>query len=232
MMKGFSLLEFLVATTLFFSIVFAGYASWNSEKDLLGEVLQRSRPEEESNYRLLILQNLILNASDGFRQNLFLEKAPFFFPDLDFGQSPVPNAFSVVRPLGPSIRFERAGGAYRIPAVPALNPGSVVVMAGCSDTGQYDWNYARVSSVSVSGNDQNLTLNFFLSRSKLDFGSLMEVEIDGFSYQSQTLYSISPSGQSEPFFGPLDEFQYSWKSPQLRIFWRAGLIEAHFTTTL
>ena len=52
-MRGSSLVEFLCATSFFLVLVLAGFKALDAEMQLSQMMIDRTRPEEESNYRLL-----------------------------------------------------------------------------------------------------------------------------------------------------------------------------------
>lgn len=229
MNRGFSLIEFAVATSFFLVLILTGYGAVSTENDLLAAMIARTRPEEESNYRLLVIGAFFQNASAQFKKNFLLQETPFFFPDLQFGQKPVVNEFSIARPLSDPIPFERDLNAYRIPLGIAIQPGNLVVLSGVNGSSNFDWNYARILKVTPDVSSQILNLQFLLARTQLDSGVLAETEIHGFSFRNQYLYWISPKGQPSPYFGKLDAFSYQWSPPQLKIFWQKGLITSDFT---
>lgn len=231
MSKGFSLLEFLVATSFFLIVVFTAYKTVATERDLFLGMAARTRPEEESNYRLLVIKAFFQNVSAVLKKDALLAEAPFFFPDLQFGQVPNPQEFSIARPLSDPVPFVREINLYRIPSGIPLPVGTLLLLAGVNSGNGFDWNYARVVRIQTGATDQKLQLQFLLPRSQLDSGKLVPVDLHGFSLRNQTLYWISPAGQPAPFFGKLDDFSYEWNNTQLKMAWRKGLIASTFTVT-
>lgn len=231
MSKGFSLLEFLIATSFFLIIVFTAYKTVATERDLFLGMAARTRPEEESNYRLLVIKAFFQNASAAFKKDALLAEAPFFFPDLQFGQVPNPAEFSIARPVSDPVPFVREISLYRIPFGIPLPVGSLLLLAGVNAGNAFDWNYARIISIQTGASDQKLQLHLLLARSQLDSGRLVPVDLHGFSLRNQTLYWISPAGQPAPYFGKLDDFSYVWNSTQLKMAWRKGLVASTFTVT-
>lgn len=231
MSKGFSLLEFLVATSFFLIVVFTAYKTVATERDLFLGMAARTRPEEESNYRLLVIKAFFQNVSAALKKDVLLAEAPFFFPDLQFGQVPNPQEFSIARPLSDPVPFVREISLYRIPSGIPLPVGTLLLLAGVNSGNGFDWNYARVVRIQTGATDQKLQLQFLLPRSQLDSGKLVPVDLHGFSLRNQTLYWISPAGQPAPFFGKLDDFSYEWNNTQLKMAWRKGLIASTFTVT-
>jgi hypothetical protein len=231
MSKGFSLLEFLIATSFFLTVVFTAYKTAATERDLFLGMIARTRPEEESNYRLLVIKAFFQNVSAAFKKDAMLAEAPFFFPDLQFGQVPNAQEFSIARPLSDPIPFAREVSLYRIPLGIALQPGNLLLLAGVNSANEFDWNYARLIRIQTGTTDQKLQMFFLLARSQLDSGKLVPVDLHGFSLRNQTLYWISPAGQPAPYFGKLDDFSYQWNNVQLKMGWRKGLISSSFVVT-
>jgi hypothetical protein len=231
MNKGFSLLEFLIATSFFLTMIFTAYKTLATERDLFVEMTARTRPEEESNYRLLVIKAFFQNASASFKRDALLAEAPFFFPDLQFGQLPNPVEFSIARPISDPVPFARDLNLYRVPATLLFTPGTLLLLAGVNPANAFDWNYARVVSSQIIGTEQKLQLQFLLARSQLDSGKLVAVDVHGFSLRNRTLYWISPAGQPAPYFGKLDDFNYQWNNTQLKMSWRKGMITSTFVVT-
>ena len=229
-MKGFSLLEFLAGSSIFLAGLLLMYSNVDTEKDLLDRSIARTRPEEESNYRLLILKNLLQDSATGFSADPFLEHAPHFFPDLDFGIATRADAFSIARPLASIVSFQLATKTTVVCARPyPLQTGDILALAGVTNAGNFDWNYARVKQ---AFSDRTYSVEFELTRDPPVAGSLVNVQVDGFVFQNSSLYWVTGSGPLQPFFGPIDDFRYLWNGRQLTVFWRTGSIEADITATL
>ncbi len=231
-MKGFSLLEFVIAAHLCLLILLTGYGLLDREKDFLAQMSRWTRPEQESNYRLLVLRNLLQDSSQQLKRNAFLQNIPFFFTDLNFGKEQRTDAFSFVRPLSGPLWFRREGFWYHIPRSPLLKAGTTLLLGGSDAAGKFQWNFARVLLDDPAGSTQRLKLKFLVSNADIDSGSLIQAEIHGFLWKNQTLYWVSPSGSLSPYFGSLDDFSYDYSGTQVTISWRIGEITAHFRSTL
>ena len=229
MMKGFSLLEFLIAISFFFILLLSGYNGLDSQNGLLLEMMARTRTEEESNYRLLVLQAILEKSSEKFQSDLWLSESDYFFEDLNFGSEQTKDSFSFAIPFGDPMRFQWDGSQIVIPASAKISGKRTLLLAGLGTGGGYVWNYAKVLQISASGGFQQVKLEFLLKKDPIQYGSVMEVEVNGIVFRPDGLYWVSPSGQYEPFFEQVGEFQYQWKDPRLRIFWRAGRNDAFLT---
>jgi prepilin-type N-terminal cleavage/methylation domain-containing protein len=217
---GFSLLELLVAMSIFGVIIFCGYEALNSDRELFHQMIIRTKPEAESNYRQLLIQGLISHSTEGFKRDPFTEEAPHFFQDLNFGQETTADKFSIVRPTSDPAPFQKEGSLFRTSA--KLKADAVLLLAGCDTGGNFQWNYARISHVSVIGNYQYLALTALSTNDEVQFGSLQQVQVWGFSFHQDTLYLVSPSGSSEPYFA-VDSFSYQWNKPLLNLQWQPNL---------
>jgi hypothetical protein len=231
MMKavGFSILEFLLGMSLFLFILIYGYSGFDLESRLIGQMTARVRPEEESNYRLLVIKNLLQDARTPFLRDWRLANVPIFFTDLNFGKTLRADAFSVARSEGPPLDFVVNSGWIELSQASSFAKDDLVASAGATDAGTFDWTYAKVSEVA---SPQKIKVTDLLSRNVVLSGCLMKIEIDGFVYRNNTLYAVSSSGQNEPFFGPLENFTYSWETPQLLISWKSGFMNCSFRATL
>lgn len=230
-MKGFSLLEFLIATSFLLLMLLSGYQAFDSQLHLSKEMFLRTRPEEESNYRLLVVRNTLNGSSEKQKLDPFLAEVPLFFTDLNFGKQKRADAFSIAIPRNAPRRFQRENDSYRIPLVPSVQIKQLLLLAGVNSKDQFDWNYATVVEVLPESQWQILKLNFLLARDPLDYGALMEAEINGLSFKNNTLYWVTPAGQSEPFFSLLNGFGYEWNQQQLTVSWQAGQIDSKFSLT-
>jgi hypothetical protein len=227
--KGFSILEFLLGMSLFLFLLIYGYSGFDLESRLIGQMTARSRPEEESNYRLLVMKNLLQNARIPFLQDWRLANIPIFFTDLNFGKTLRSDAFSVARSQGPPLEFVENSGWIEMSKASSFAKGDLLALAGASGSGTFDWTFAKVSEVA---SPEKIKIDDLLSRTAVVSGCLMKIEIDGFLYRKGTLYAVSSSGQNQPFFGPLESFQYSWEAPQLLISWKSGFMNCDFRATL
>lgn len=231
MMKGFSLLEFLIATSFLLVMLLSGYQAIESQWHLSKKMLSRTRPEEESNYRMLVVRNFVHGSTEKQKLDPFLAEVPLFFTDLSFGKTQQKDAFSLAIPRNTPRRFQRENNLYRIPLIPAVKEKQLMLLAGVNSKDQFDWNYATVLQVLIDKQWQTLKLDFLLQRDLMDYGALVEVEINGLSFKNNTLYWISPAGQPEPFFSLLNAFGYEWDQQKLSVFWQAGLIDSKVSMT-
>lgn len=217
------MLEFLVATSFFCIILLAGYEALDSQQFLLSQMERRTFTDQKSNYRILVLRNLLQDASAGFQQDGLTGSIPCFFPDLDFGRSEQPTSFSVALPRGVPRRFVRDPFNGLILTEPAsdLKPTSLVALGGqCGD--DFCWNYGRIKTTSSTSGMLQLELEFLVPGNIPVAGSLIRVELHGFQFADNTLYWISPTGQSEPFWPSLDDFAYEYSSKSLILSWLTG----------
>jgi hypothetical protein len=229
MMKGFSILEFLISMSLFLFILIYGYSGFDLESRLIGDMTQRARPDEESNYRLLVVKNLLQDARTPFLRDWRLAQVPIFFTDLNFGKTARSDAFSFAHALGPPVEFVLNSGSLETSQAVPVAKGDLLAAAGTTEDGSFGWTYARVTDIA---SPQEFKIKDLLDKPTLLSGCLMKVEMDGFLYRYETLYSVSPAGQNEPFFGPLDSFDYSWSDPQLLVSWKSGFLNCNFRATL
>lgn len=228
-MKGFSLLELLIAVSFFLVILLAGYKTFDSQKCLFDETLIRTRPEEESNYRLLVLKDLILLSSGKLKRDPMLEAAPFFFQDLRLGEQQRTDSFSFAYPVGNALPFQREGKLFRIPASPVVQTQRHFLLAGLDCNGSYNWNYGITRKITPHSMEQRVQLKFLLDKPLLDFGTMIECAINGFLFEDNMLYWVSPSGRTLPFFGPLEDFRYEWNGLQLKVCWQKEPVNAEFS---
>lgn len=220
MKPGFGLLEFMVALSFFCVMLLAGYAAWDLQQFLMNQAALRTWPEQGSNYRLLVMRNLLEGASAGFHQDSLTGAIPFFFPDLRFGAAPDTHSFSVAVPRGVPHHFERDAfnGFLHADAVSDLKPGMTLALGGnCGD--QFCWNFARLKSIHTL----DLEIEPLTTEGIPDSGALLQTDVAGFSFQDDTLYWISPAGQSEPFWPSLDDFQYEYNGGQLTLTWQTKM---------
>lgn len=227
MSRGFSLLEFLVASSLFTGVILGGYEFLDQELRLHKHVLRLTRPEAELNYRMLVVRTFLEDATRGRDTDPFLMPAPAVFPDLQFGQDPEDHAFSIACPIGQPARFVREGGVLRISGAAPLKAGTVILLGGATPAGEYMWDYLRLDSVSSAGADQWLQGASLLNRGLPDFGSLIPVELQGLAFRNGTLYWVQPSGELSPFMD-LDDFHCSQIGNLIQINWQNGTIRSAF----
>jgi hypothetical protein len=228
-MKGFSILEFLVALSFFFLILLSGYNALESEGSILREMLARTITEQESNYRLLVLQSVIQKSSEKFHSDPWLAEAVYFFEDLNFGKEKKEDCFSFAIPFGDVVPFQWDGSQIFVPAVAKISGKRSLLLAGVGMNGSFVWNYGKVLAISSAGGLQQVKVDFLLKKDPIQYGTAMEVEVNGIAFRPDGLYWISPAGQYEPFFEQAGEFQYQWKQPFLKVFWRAGTNDAFVT---
>jgi hypothetical protein len=230
MMKGVTLLEFLVSTSLFVLLLIFSYHTFDSQRRLLNQMESQTKPEEESNYRMLLVKHFLEKCSSKLKVDPFLEAAPVFFPDLSFGQNPQKNSFSVAYITGVPIRFQRAGGNYQVRANVAAK--KVYLLAGSDGAGNYCWNYSLVEQIWVTSEGLTVQLKNLSSTPEVERGTLIEVEVHGFLFQNRTLYWISPGGAAQPFIASIDSFEYSWSNPALTMLWKKSAIQMEFRCAL
>ena len=231
-MRGVTLLEFLAGLSLFLVLLFFSYHAFDSQTRLIKNVSARTEPEQESNYRLLLIKHFLERSSLRLRGDPFLEGAPIFFQDLAFGKSVQSNAFSVVRVTGLVLPFERSGFHYKLQSGAGVNPDKTYLITGSDSAGDFSWNYARIDQILPSAQQTLVRMEPFTMNPEVQKGSLIEVEIHGFIFQNQTLYWISPGGAYQPYFTPLDSFEYTWSEPNLTVRWKKGLIRMEFRCAL
>jgi hypothetical protein len=220
-MRGFSLLEFVIATTFLCIIFLTGFQVLEAQKLLSTQITGRTQSEEESNYRAMVLKNFFHEVAAAFHRDSLLSKMPFCFPDLNFGLSPSQNSLSIAVPKSASIPFVYDGSKLKISSAFPVQPDQTMALAGsCAD--QYCWNYAKVTGIVLNGSVQELTIQPFLNEPVPEGGSLLLVELNGFAFQKDTLFWISPAGANEPFWAPLDDFRFDWSGSQVHFYWHAG----------
>lgn len=227
MHRGFSLLEFLVASSIFAGVILGGYEFLDHELRLHRHILRLTRPEAELNYRMLIVRTFLEDATRGREADPFLAQAPAVFPDLQFGQEPEDRAFSVACPIGGPVRFARDGTALRVSGAGPFQAGTVILLAGATDSGEYLWDYLRLEVVTATGVDQLLQGVSLLDRSLPDLGTLIPVELHGLAFRDGTLYWVQPSGTLSPFTD-LDDFHCSQIGKLIQINWELGNIRSSF----
>jgi len=230
-MHGSTLVEFLCATAFFLALVLSGFKALDAEMQISQAMIERTRPEGESNYRLLAFKAFFQSSASRFRKNPVLAEVPYFFSGLNFGQQPSSSSFSLARPLADSAPFIKEGPIWRVPSDAAVAVDMIVATAGVTTDGNFAWNYGKVLTVNPQPTELHLELELFLPDQDFASGVFAPVEIHGFTHNNNALYWIGPSGQSQPYFGPVEEFLYEWTGTRLKISWRAGMIETSFTVT-
>jgi prepilin-type N-terminal cleavage/methylation domain-containing protein len=231
-MRGVTLLEFLVAISLFSLILFLSYHSFEEQRFVVNQMESRTRPEEESNYRMLLIKHFVEKSSQRLKVDPFLEGAQIFFRDLSFGAEPQKNAFSIAHIVGNPFPFVHSASSWKVPLTSGVERKKTYLLAGSDNSGNFGWTYCIADSVS-SGAD-SLIVNFtpLLQGPILEKGTFIEVEIHGVLFQNHTLFWISPGGSQQPYFDGLDNFEYEWNNPMLTIAWEKGVIKAEFRCAL
>jgi hypothetical protein len=191
-------------------------------------MIDRTRPEEESNYRLLAFKAFFHSSASRFKKSSVLSEIPYFFSGLDFGRQPSTSSFSMARPMSDPMPFVHEGGVWRVPVDANVVQDTVVALAGMTADAEFSWNYGRVTNVIVQPQELQLSVDLFLALPDLQSGYFAPVEVHGFAHNNNALYWIGPSGQSEPYFAPVEEFNYEWSGSRLTMRWRSGLIETSF----
>lgn len=228
MNRGFSLIEFVVASTLFLAFILAGFRFLDNESYFHKHIVGLTRPEAELNYRRLVVRNFFGGVTERMQRDAFLSQATVVFPDLNFGRMPETTAFSVACPTGDPARYARIGNWLQASASEAPSVGTVVLLAGADADGNYCWDYRRVEEISL------LAPNYFMTGSSLsggnlpDLGTFVPVELQGLAFRDGVLYWVQPSGEMSPFLKPLDQFQCNWNGQLLEIEWRSGRAAASF----
>jgi hypothetical protein len=230
-MRGSTLVEFLCAITFFLTLVLSGYKALDAEMQISQMMISRTKPEKESNYRLLAFKAFFQSSASRFKKNPVLTEVPYFFSGLDFGQTPSADSFSIARPLADPAPFIKVGPIWRVPLGSSVAVDTVVVVAGVTTDGNYGWNYGKVLTITPQPSELHLELQLFLGEENFTSGFFAPVEVHGFAHNNDALYWIGPSGQSQPYFSPVETFQYEWNGARLKINWHAGLIESSFTVT-
>ncbi len=230
-MRGSTLVEFLCATTFFLTLVLSGYKALDAEIQISQMMISRTKPEKESNYRLLAFKAFFQSSASRFKKNPALSEVPYFFSGLDFGQTPSADSFSIARPLADPAPFIKVGPVWRVPAGSPVAIDTVVVVAGVTTNGNYGWNYGKVLTIAPQASELHLELQLFLTEENFTSGFFAPVEVHGFAHNNNALYWIGPSGQFQPYFAPVEAFQYEWNGARLKINWHAGLIESSFTVS-
>ncbi len=228
-MRGSTLVEFLCAITFFLTLVLSGYKALDAEMQISQMMISRTKPEKESNYRLLAFKAFFQSSASRFKKNPALAEVPYFFSGLDFGQTSSADSFSIARPLADPAPFIKVGPIWRVPSGSSVTVDTVVVVAGVTTNGNYGWNYGKVLTITPQASELHLELQLFLAEENFTSGFFAPVEVHGFAHNNNALYWIGPSGQSQPYFAPVEVFQYEWNGTRLKINWHAGMIESSFT---
>ncbi len=230
-MRGSSLVEFLCATSFFLVLVLAGFKALDAEMQLSQMMIDRTRPEEESNYRLLAFKAFFQSSASRFKKSSVLSDIPFFFSGLDFGRQPSSSSFTLARPMADPMPFIHEASIWRVPVDASVAIGTTVALAGMTSDAEFSWNYGKVTDVLPQPQELHLLVDLFLNQPELLSGYFVPVEVHGFAHNNNALYWIGPSGQSQPYFGPVEEFLYQWTGSRLTMTWRSGLIQASFSVT-
>jgi prepilin-type N-terminal cleavage/methylation domain-containing protein len=232
-MRGMTLLELLVAISLFSVIVFVSYHAFEEQRVVLKGMESRARPETESNFRMLVIKHFLERSSGKFRIDPFLEKADFFFPDLSFGSQPESGKFSAAVVTGTPIRFIRSGSNVMVATGSPVEKKKTYLLAGRDSAGSFGWRYDECEQISTTASGIVVTLKSLETKAPtLENGTLIEIEIHGFAYQNSTLYWISPGGAMQPYFNDLDRFEYTWNKPTLTVTWQKGELQTEFRCEL
>jgi hypothetical protein len=228
-MRGSSLVEFLCAIAFFLTLVLSGYKALDAEMQISQMMINRTKPEKESNYRLLAFKAFFESAASRFKKSAMLSEMPYFFSGLDFGQTPSTDSFSIARPMADPAPFIKVGPVWRVPLGSAVAVDTVVAVGGMTTSGNYGWNYGKIMSITIQPTELHLGLQLFLAEENFTSGFFAPVEVHGFAHNNNALYWIGPSGQSQPYFAPVEVFQYDWNGSRLKINWHAGMIQSSFT---
>ena len=227
------MLEFLAGVSLFFLLLFFSYHAFDAQNHLLKDISARTQPEEESNYRMLLVKHFLERSTRKLKVDPFLEGATIFFPDLSFGESPPQNnAFSVAHITGLPISFVREDPNHKVPATASITKQKTYLMTGCDSNGNFAWSYAIAEAVWQTAEGFTVKFKKLTSGTELEKGTLIEVELHGFLFQNQTLYWISPGGAMQPYLSTIDSFEYNWKNPSLTVAWKNGIVPMEFRCVL
>jgi len=232
-MRGVTLLEFLAGVSLFLLLLFFSYHAFDAQRHLLKNISAQTQPEEEFNYRMLLVKHFLERSAYKLKVDPFLEGATIFFPDLSFGESPPQkNAFSLAHVTGVPVSFVRADVHHKVPAGAAITKQKTYLMTGCDSAGNFAWNYGIAEDVWQTAEGFTVKFKKLTAGAELEQGTLIEVELHGFLFQNQTLYWISPGGATQPYLSTLDSFEYTWNKPSLTIGWKKGIVQMEFRCVL
>lgn len=227
------MLEFLAGVSLFLLLLFFSYHAFDAQKSILKNISAQTQPEEESNYRMLLIKHFLERSTQKLKVDPFLEGATVFFPDLSFGESPPQNnAFSVAHITGTPVPFLRTGANHQVPAGAAIAKQKTYLMTGSDSTGNFVWRYAVAEAISQTAGGFTVKFKKLTTGAELEKGTLIEVELHGFLFQNQTLYWISPGGAMQPYLSTIDSFEYTWNNPSLMIGWKRGAVQMEFRCAL
>ena len=95
---------------------------------------------------------------------------------------------------------------WRVPVNATVIIGTTVALAGMTSDTEFSWNYGRVTDLRPQPQELHLLVDLFLNQPELLSGYFVPVEVHGFAHNNNALYWIGPSGQSQPYFGPVEEF--------------------------
>jgi hypothetical protein len=200
---------------------------------LLNNISARTQPEEESNYRMLLVKHFLERSTRKLKVDPLLEGATIFFPDLSFGESPPQaNAFSVAHVTGLPISFVRDNANHKVPASAAITKQKTYLMTGSDNNGNFVWSYAIAEAVWQTAEAVTVKFKKLTAGLEIEKGTLIEVELHGFLFQNQTLYWISPGGAMQPYLSTMDSFEYTWNNPALTIAWKNGIVQTEFRCVL
>jgi hypothetical protein len=231
MNRGFSLIEFVAASTIFVAVILGGYEFLDREVHLHHRMLALTRPEAELNYRMLLIRSFFKDTTRMFQADTFLSPAPAVFADLQFGQSPEDQALSVACAAGSPERFVREGTRARLSAARPIKAWSILLIAGCDASGAYCWNYERVTTAEIVGPDQYLETASLTDHDGPEIGTLIPVEMHGLVFRDGHLYWIQPSGEWSPFVD-LNDFRAVIGPRTVRIHWQRGELRSDFQVPL
>jgi hypothetical protein len=227
MNRGFSLLEFLVASSMFTAIILGGCQYLDGQLHLQKRLLGLTRPEAEMNYRMLVIRSCFNGCARSLQADPFLAEAPVIFPGLGFGKEPEENALSVSCSASAPARFVRETGGLRISNSLDIQPNAIILLAGVTSAGVYGWTYERVNTVTDAGAEKYLETVSLTSHDSPDTGSLIDVQVQGLAFRNGILFWVQPSGELSPFM-ELDDFHKSIIGRSMTIQWRIGYITAEF----
>lgn len=222
--RGFSLLEFMIATTFLMIVIVSGFGALDFERGFIHRMDGRTAFEQESNYRMTVIKALLDDSSQRLKPDVFLERAPTCFPGVDFGQEPATDSFSIARPVSRPNRFERDGETF-VTERALEDQKHIVLLAGLDLEASYQWNYGRVASTEPPC---RYNIAFLLDKPPLEAGALVEVEMYGVQFRNSTVYLLNPGGSGSPFFSRVDSFAYELQPPHVRVQWSRKSVRTEF----
>jgi hypothetical protein len=180
----------------------------------------------------LLIKHFLERSSRKLSIDPAFESVPIFFPDLSFGTSNQPQAFSIVHVSGQPIPFLRTGTNYKFPLGSGIEAQKTYLLAGADGGGNFTWMYARAQKIWTINDELSATFERFTSNADPEEGKLIAAEVHGFLWKDQTLYWVSPAGALQPYLSGLQSFEYSQQNGLLSVRWKVGQAEMEFRCVL